>query len=172
MNVLLFVSVSTNELVFRKCNTDHCKPLRSPLRQIIGDGFLPPPVAISRKFVDGQPVITLADPSEVSPQDRLISPFKAKALGLDLNSVPTDMYCPTAKGHLRDRTCPVCKQYFPSISQMLVHRRALHKYTRSKLDDAYEQGIDAEGEPVRILSTIRESFYSVLFASGTSSTLL
>ena len=62
----------------------------------------------------------------------------------------------------------MCRLYFPSINQVVIHRRALHRFTRSKLDEAYEEGLvlDAECEPVRILGAIRENFYSVLFESG------
>ena len=60
---------------------------------------------------------------------------------------------------------------FPSVNQMVEHRRALHKWTRCKLDDDYEAGIvtDASSEPVRILSLIDGEKYSVLFESGTAS---
>lgn len=160
--------MSTNELVFRKCKTDHCTAERSPLQQVIGDGFLPPPVAITHKFDGDRHSIALADPQTVGPKDRLISPLQAKALGLDLSKVPTDLYCPTAKGHIRDRTCADCLMYFPSINQKIKHKRACHKWSRTKLDDDYENGIvtDAECSPVRVLHPLQEGFYSVLFESG------
>jgi len=128
-------------------------------------------VAVTHKLYGGRSSIALADPQKVGPKDRLISPLQAKALGLDLSNVPTDMYCPTAKGHIRDRTCPVCLMYFPSVNQMIIHKRALHKYSRSKLDDDYENGIvtDAECAPVRVLGPLQEGFYRVLFESGARS---
>ena len=50
----------------------------------------------------------------------------------------------------------------------VIHRRALHKHTRCKLDDAYEAGLvlDAECDPVRVLGVIRTGFYNVLYESG------
>ena len=142
--------------------------MRSPLRQINDDGGIPPPVAIQTKVIDGKHVVCLADPANVSPKDRPINPFEARGLNLDLSAVPQDLYCPSAQGHISNRTCPVCKMYFPSVAQMLQHRRKLHPRTRYKLDDLYEQGIvvDAVGEPVRVLNELGDGFYRVLFSSG------
>ena len=82
--------------------------------------------------------IGLASATSLPENFSYADPTMAKHLNIDLSPLPFDAYLPSATSTLSERTCPVGMINFPSVAQMVEHRRARHKYTRQKLPEDYE----------------------------------
>ena len=125
--------------MFAKCSDESCcKPWRSNLKALFPTGFMPPPVAVERDPGGG---FKLMDPAKVNPSTRLVDPLLARSIGLRIDDIPFDLYLPSAQKHIPQRTCPVCRLYFPSRAQMVKHRVALHYRTRQKLPGDFEASL-------------------------------
>lgn len=108
-----------------KCgNPDCCGILRSSLRCILPEGFLPPPcklwqsssglVATERgshaKFCPLFLRLTL----QINPSNKCFS------------KTPYDYFCPTVVPHLADKTCSMCGLYFASKKGVAKHKELVH----------------------------------------------
>ena len=150
--------------MFSKCNdTSCCKPSRSPFFQIYPNRFVNPPVAIDRS----SNVIKLADPAVVTPKTRLIDPLQARAMNIGLDDIPFDLHAPSARDHIAERTCPVCRKYFSSHAQMVRHRISLHYRTRQKLPADYEKSLcESKPDDVLLVYGRRDDMFKVVTSNG------
>ena len=116
------------------CNNDNCCPNRPAhvkklLRPLLPNGFLPPPVKYAHKFKGKQ--IPLA----FSTKDLLSKTVKFSSLFVRSHypttaQTPFDFFCPSMQTKLQNCVYDICKRAFPSKAQMIVHRRAIHKFKR------------------------------------------
>lgn len=121
-----------------KCFTSSCcRAYNSPWLQMFPERFLPPPVVLQE---EGN-TVKLATPGNLPDGFCYIDPSHAARFNIELSELPYDTYCPSSEGTLPDRTCPVCLTNFPSKAQMLVHKRSLHKYSRAKLSDDFQENL-------------------------------
>ena len=152
--------VASNLLAIVKCSDgDCCTPFECPWLQMFPNRFPPPPVVLTKSNNS----LRLAKPDDLPPDFCFTDASIARSLNIDVTKLPYDTYCPSAVGTLTERTCPVCLINFPSRAQMLVHRRATHKYSRAKLDADHEgQLLELSTDVSVILSKSDEGYTCVL----------
>lgn len=101
--------------------------MRSSLKTIIPNGFLPAPLAV--KNAAGLTVVTTEEEGS-----KFLSLFQRLSInlvpdgwqGTDKFSVPYDVCCPTVSNLITNRTCNVCKMYFPSNVMAVQQKKQLH----------------------------------------------
>lgn len=106
-----------------KCsNPECCAPMISALKSVLPNGFLPAPLSVTN--IDGLKVDESAG--------TFLSLFQRLAIRLapagcaDLDGMPYDFCCPTVQSYIVNRTCAVCKLYFPSNAMVVEHRKQVH----------------------------------------------
>jgi len=111
-------------------------------------------------------------PTDVKPHDLLLDPLLVKTLGLENPEFPFDFHTPQLEETSRS-DLPLIWIYFPSKAQMIQHRVALHKYTRKKLSNRYEDELhldDANAVSFVINAQGRISLYAqIRLCEGTVS---
>ena len=85
--------------------------------------------------------IQASGPCESQPQHTTRRPITGTLNWAPIDDTPFDLYMPSAQKHIPQRTCPVCRLYFPSRAQMVKHRVALHYRTRQKLPGDFEASL-------------------------------
>ncbi|XP_071575574.1 uncharacterized protein [Temnothorax nylanderi] len=116
-------------LQISKCTESKCcGDLRSSLRIILQDGFIPPPCPL-------QQTKTLDIPLPKDSANANFCPlFVQLSLNIEIPSrpdfilTPYDFYCPTVQTQLNKRTCPTCGLYFASNKNVKSHCQLVHKY--------------------------------------------
>lgn len=101
--------------------------MRSGLRTVLKNGFLPPPYAI--KQTSTGPTISKPD---AKGQDNFASLLLRNYLDLQIEdkrfiSIPYDYYCPSVQKDLLGRTCEICGIYFVSKKGVKTHKSEIHK---------------------------------------------
>lgn len=111
-----------------KCNNlDCCSPSRSSLKNVLVNGFLPPPIKISQ-HEDGFLRVADSQNSNAKFLDLLTRmTIKIEPEQSDFSVLPYDFHCPSVKSSLADRVCKKCGSYFASKKSQTIHFRALHK---------------------------------------------
>ena len=154
--------VASNLLAIVKCTTECCSPFSSPWLQLFPNRFPTPPVVLT----ESNQSMCLAKPDDLPENFCFSDPSIANALHIDLSNIPYDTYCPSAAGTLTERTCPVCLMNFPSNAQMLVHRRAQHKYSRVKLGADYEEKLLELSTDVNVILSYSDDGYTCVLKNG------
>lgn len=126
-----------------KCTDEQCcTPLRSKIRRILPDGFLPPPLLLSDGLEAAKP---LSRDCHYAP---LFVQLAAKVeFPTDQDSVPYDFYCPTIQGQLKSRCCSICGLYFASQVSVKEHKRNAHNM--ATLIDIQAQAMTSSDGPAR-----------------------
>ncbi|KAJ1522452.1 hypothetical protein ONE63_001642 [Megalurothrips usitatus] len=134
------VRESQYTLQVAKCLDDRCcTPLRSKIRTILPDGFLPPPLLLSDGLEAAQP---LSRDCHYAP---LFVQLAAKiAFPTDQDPVPYDFYCPTIQNQLKSRCCSICGLYFASQVSVKEHKRDAHNMA-ALIDVQNRAGTSHEG---------------------------
>ena len=125
-----------------------CKPFRSPILNLLPNRHLPPPQVISNTTG----IFKLVNPNNVTQKDHFASFLTATTLRLLSDKTPMDFYCPSQTRKIPDQTCPVCHKYFPNKTHMLRHKRALHKYSRAKLEQEFLATFDEASRHVSFVA--------------------
>ena len=129
-----FGSFSRYGLIATKClDQQCCKPYRSPILTILRHRRLPPPQVIVNK----NGCFELGNPDHPAPIEHFASLLSTTHLQLLDPETPMEYFCTSQRTKILQQTCPDCKMYFPNKTHMLNHKRALHKYSRSKLDEEF-----------------------------------
>ena len=144
-----------------KCNnTECCTPMVSALKSILPDGFLHAPLSVTN--TEGLKLDEV-NGTFLSLFQRLST--RLTVSGLDEHeSLPYDFCCPTVKGYINNRTCSVCKQYFPSVAMVTEHKRQLHP--RIKVSVALRC------RPVRIAAKRQRELMAIIAAGKYNELLL
>ena len=124
--------------------------------------FPPPPVVLTTSNNS----IRLAKPDDLPPKFCFTDASIARSLNIDVSKLPYDTYCPSAVGTLTERTCPVCLINFPSRAQMIVHRRAMHKYSRVKLGPFYEDKLLELSTDINVILSKSQEGYTCVLKNG------
>ena len=133
------VQVSKYCLQIVCCDNDSCCPNRPAhvkllLRPLMPNGFLPPPVKYCQRFSGDSVPLQLLKQSIHNKQVQFAS-LQTRALYPCSARTAFDSFCPSMQKVLPNSTCDQCFRAFPSKAQMLVHRRALHKFVRHQKID-------------------------------------
>lgn len=131
--------------IFKCTDPEWCRPLRSSLRKILPNGFLPPPTKIKQskdgleicsqtdvvaKFMPFFPLLAMNSfrSSNFKEVNMITIAFPWQIILTDIFfQTPYDKYCPSVVKQLKDRTCKVCYLYFSSKKSKLAHMKAIHK---------------------------------------------
>lgn len=120
------VRASQYFLQITKCqNEECCAPLRSSLRSVLPNGFLPAPLAVLNS-------VGLAVASGEENESAFLSLFHRLSIKLSHSDwtksadAPYDIACPTVKNEIAKRTCNICHLYFPSQVMTTSHKKAMH----------------------------------------------
>lgn len=141
-----------------KCTNDECcAPPRSSLRSILREGFFPNPLPVTNtnglRFDGGGKFVSLFQRLSIN-----VSPDgytnEANMFGI---GIPYDLCCPTVRDYVTNRTCNVCKLYFPSQVMVASHKKKLHP--RTKVNEV------PKIRPVRIAAR-RQRELMVIIAAG------
>jgi len=73
-----------------------------------------------------------------------------------LPGLPYDFCCPTVKSYLTNRTCSICKLYFPSNAMEAQHKRQLHPRVKTS--------IAPRCRPVRITAKRQRDLMAIILA--------
>jgi hypothetical protein len=144
-----------------KCsNAECCAPMVSALKSVLPNGFLPAPLSVTN--TDGLKI------DEVSgtflPLLQRLSVRLAPVNGFDdLECLPYDFCCPTAKSYITNRTCSICKLYFSSNAMVAEHKRKLHPRIKTS--------IVPRCRPVRIAARRQRELMAII-AAGRSNTVI
>lgn len=127
-----------------KCdNHDCCKTMRSSWLAVVPTRFLRPPIQIVQSLTGLQ----LSNPEQhdgkTFSEFKLAQYLKIKS-SLDINNLPYDLFCPSVKSEVQDRTCKDCGIYFCSKRAVADHRRALHKKNKKNGLDEKDELITSE----------------------------
>ena len=119
------------------CDDPQCCPRRDPYiqkitRSLMPNGFLPPPVKLSRK--NGQIKV---NKEAILDKNVKFTPLSARALFAVNTDFPYDYFCPSRQKSIETTICPHCKICFPNKTQKLKHKRNAHPRQRGR-----EQSID------------------------------
>lgn len=121
-------------LQVRKCtDVKCCGTLRSNLRTILHDGFLPPPIPLKQSPNLSIPNNDDADEHEFCPIFIQLS-LSMTAMDSRFRVMPYDLYCPTVKESLVDRCCDVCGLYFASKKSNNIHKKEIHGKASARTD--------------------------------------
>ncbi|CAF1571218.1 unnamed protein product, partial [Rotaria sordida] len=114
-----------------KCDDINCcSPLRTNLKSILSNGFLPPPILYkctntginygekSKNIGSFGGLLQRLALNSIQPQTKLLQ-------------VPFDYYCPTVEEKLTKRTCEICGLYLPSKTATTSHNK-IHRKHRTK----------------------------------------
>lgn len=110
-----------------KCdNLNCCTQLRSPLKNILSQKFLPIPKLIRHE----NGYIKLVQPlNENVKKYHYTDLLLSQTLKYNDKKFCIDKFNPQfTQKEIESKICNICKSYFPTKSTMLSHRRALHKY--------------------------------------------
>ena len=88
--------------------------MRSSLREILPDGFIPAPVPVTN--ASGLNVAN-------GPIKKFLPLFMTIAFRGEVENAPYDKYCPSVKDDVKKRTCDSCGIYFPSVVMLHSHQR-------------------------------------------------
>jgi len=142
-----------------KCDNDECcAPLRSNLKKVLPCGFLPPPLSVSNSA--GLTVESAGgDRSVFLPlfQRLTVSMDTPGYTGIDKFKIPYDVCCPTVTGFIANRTCGICKLYFPSAAMVTQHKKEMHPKVRIN--------VVPRTRPVRIAARRQRQLMAII-ASG------
>lgn len=141
-----------------KCNDKSCcTEVRSSLRHVLPNGFLPTPFPI----LQGPNGLTIPKPNEHDGK-RFASFLLQQSLALTpsddrFHELPYDLYCPSLQLKpelLLDRTCKECGLYFCSKKAVAAHKTSLHKKKKKTGDRVSEEENErAESEDMEDLDT-------------------
>ena len=111
-----------------KCDDINCcSPLRTNLKSILADGFLPPPIPYECTNIG----------INYGEKSRNIGSFNGLLQRLALNNIqpqtkflqlPFDYYCPTIEEKLTERSCEICGLYLPSKTAKTSHNKIHRKH--------------------------------------------
>lgn len=139
-----------------KCsNEECCAPMRSSLKTVLPCGFVPAPLAVVNS--DGLSLATGGGSS-----CRFLSLFQRLSVQLipdgwpDHMTVPYDKCCPTVTDVVANRTCSVCKMYFPSQTMVAQHKREIHP--RIKFNEV------PKTRPVRIAARRQRELMAIIIS--------
>ena len=101
------------------------------LRPLMPNGFLSPPVKFAQQFSGTALPLKLAKDNLL---DKTVgfAAHQTRALYPCSANTAFDTFCPSMQKVISQTTCDQCFRSLPSKAQMLVHRRALHKFVRKK----------------------------------------
>lgn len=145
-----------------KCdNNTCCTPLRSNLRQVLIDGFLPAPF----KNKETSRGIKACDFDEDCGRFAKLTErsFLANIKpDWQYGFVPFDAFCPSVHDEILQRTCLQCKRYFVTKGERQKHNK-LHQTRQLILDDAddivqldEDVGAQDDAETLPVITDIRE----------------
>ncbi|XP_033219691.1 uncharacterized protein LOC117174573 isoform X2 [Belonocnema kinseyi] len=123
-----------------------CSPMRSDLKMLLSDGFLPPHFPLRRSELG----LRVPESSNMEDKDYFPPLFvrqgiNFRPLGKDFPlNPPYDLYCPTLQSALRERTCKECGLYFDAKLHKSIHQTS-HK------DDVHGNSPSSKTMPVSIL---------------------
>lgn len=108
-----------------KCgNPDCCGMMRSSIRSILPEGFVPPPCKLWQSS-SGLVVSERGSHAKFCPLFVRLSLQINPSLKSFIKT-PYDYFCPTVVPHLADRTCSLCGVYFSSKKNLVKHKEFLH----------------------------------------------
>lgn len=117
-----------------KCSDeDCCGQSRSSLRNLLPNGFLPPPIKL-QQIQNGLMV------SQVnSDYGTYLNLFARLAVKLqpeapDFQQIPYDWFCPSVHDKLTSKTCKECGLYQTSNKTLLQHLKNLHPKQKRKVE--------------------------------------
>lgn len=103
-----------------------CKPLRSNIRSVLKDGFIPPPYRVEYDKETG-----LLEPVKlVEKVDAPFLPLFPRLVGKDFEpqhgfkKMPYDFYCESVQSDIKDRICGTCHTYFATKTALKEHIRS------------------------------------------------
>ena len=154
-----------------ECCPNRPKHLMSLLRPILPNGFIPPPSKLATKFNEGNfPLQLKMD----AVKDRKIPfvPLGLRVLYPTEAYTPFDSLLPSMQSKIKKCICDQCKIQFPSFSQMLVHRRSVHKFSRYRdieIDTLISMENDRRLDKIQTVMEMNPNSkeYKVLFEDGT-----
>ena len=116
-----------------KCdNPVCCDPMRSDLKRVLPDGFLPPPLRV--RHDPETSLLVLSKPQDTSPSCHFLPLFQRLSLQVKVpwkGTVPYDFHCPSVQGDLKKRVCSECGIYLASTTRLNdLHKRDVHPTRR------------------------------------------
>jgi hypothetical protein len=73
----------------------------------------------------------------IEPGVKFLSLFQRLSMNVkhagwqDRNDCPYDLFCPTVRHAVKNRTCDICNLYFPSQVMVAAHKTAIHKLIKT-----------------------------------------
>ena len=115
-------------IIIRCLDPACCPPCKSPIRELLGAGFLPYSRQVCVGLRAAEPESGTDRPQWASLSLRLAFPSLAPRDSLRFPEVPFDLYCPSTRQKLEERICthPGCGVYHPSKRAVYLHRIAVH----------------------------------------------
>lgn len=138
-----------------KCNNaECCVPMESALKSVLPTGFFPAPISVTN--TDGLKIDDIT--GSFLPLFHRLSLHVAPAGCDDIYTLPYDFCCPTVKNYIANRTCNICKLYFPSNAAVTDHKRQMHP--KVKLSVA------PKIRPVRIAAKRQRELMAIIVAGN------
>ena len=118
------------------CDIPTCCPNRPShvkklLRPWLPNGSIPPPTKLQHEYLQEELPLSLAKQHMEDKAVKFVT-LPIRVIYPCAATTPFDAFCPSMKDKLVGTICDVCKTYFTSKAQMLVHRKSLHKFERYK----------------------------------------
>lgn len=128
-----------------KCNDAQCcSKQRSNIRDILPDGFLPPPHLLHQSS-SGIVIPTANDKKSKFAPLLLNLASKIKPKSDEFKIIPYDFHCPSIQEALNNRICKICGIYFASNKSMLNHKKSIHINLK---EDEHEKPVKIRPERV------------------------
>jgi hypothetical protein len=123
------------------CCSDRPAHIQNLLRPLLPHGFLPPPFKLVHAKTDENLPFNIATDKK---SDRAVPflPLAYRCLFPVDKKFPYDTFLPSLANKLPKCICDICQIQYPSHAQMIVHRRAEHKYFR---------GVDLDLDSITLL---------------------
>lgn len=140
-----------------KCGDEECcAPMRSSLKAVIPQGFLPAPLTVTNNH-------GLSPRIEDGSQCKFLPLFQRLSLELGpewrhSSSTAYDSCCPTVMNAIAGRTCTLCKLYLPSQAMVALHKKEIHP--RAKMNEV------PKIRPVRVAARRQRELMAII-AAGT-----
>ena len=154
------------------CCSDRPDQLKAVLRPLLPNGFIPPPTKLEQHFSKKGGLPLEASKEHLLNKSVNFASLSTRALYPLVARTPFDHFCPSLQEKLSGIVCDKCFKAFPSKSQMLVHRRALHKferYQKVRVDELLQLEHDEKLSQIECiikhLRTTKE--YQAVFVDGT-----